>query len=489
MSEFKIRRGQVFYIPKVKNGQSVHEPYIVLSNNRCNESSNAIHVAPIRVGLASMDKYYQCGFTATCNRDMYVDAAGTTLIDKTQFTEDRYSSAMSFYTVNNKLLLESIEEALCVQLGINKNYVVYGQEESTTKAQEPIQVTINMNITGMDGNTSPVTMTTEPVITATQKKEPDVYIKPEMVRKSVETTQGMSKIVGVSKMYTDDSNGTRRRFTDEMKNKIMETILTKAKAFGGESRSEDIAAELGISVPTVNRYIAKAKEEGLSVFSLDLTLGAFVPESAEGKAKIDETGLVLEEEILVKGSLAGEEKEFRLVTRTSFDGKEKVSLPADEVFSQMGDLRVPFRITEGVKALAKKSNQEITLLVSGSLSGEKALSYYEETNLIVGENREYYLSGQDLIKQAGKENAATYFQALLKGDTRLENRYDLTKGEMISEGTLSGEEYENALSQAIERRSAGESYSEIREALIKIYPIEFLTEKGIEKIMDQLKSY
>ena len=261
MSEFKIRRGQVFYIPKVKNGQSVHEPYIVLSNNRCNESSNAIHVAPIRVGLASMDKYYQCGFTATCNRDMYVDAAGTTLIDKTQFTEDRYSSAMSFYTVNNKLLLESIEEALCVQLGINKNYVVYGQEESTTKAQEPIQVTINMNITGMDGNTSPVTVTTEPMITATQKKEPDVYIKPEVVRKSVETTQGMSKIAGVSKMYTDDSNGTRRRFTDEMKNKIMETILAKAKAFGGESRSEDIAAELGISVPTVNRYIAKAKED------------------------------------------------------------------------------------------------------------------------------------------------------------------------------------------------------------------------------------
>lgn len=186
------------------------------------------------------------------------------------------------------------------------------------------------------------------------------------------------------------------------------------------------------------------KEDKLSLFHLTLSGGDFIAESAEGKAEIDEKGLVLQEEILVKGTFNGEEKELRVQTKANFAPEEEITLPEDEVFAQVGDIRVPFRITEGVKALAKKSNQEIVLLVSGSLSGEKALSYYEETNLTVGENREYYLRGQDLIKQAGKESAATYFQALLKGETALENRYDLMKGEMISEGALSGEGYDLA---------------------------------------------
>ena len=270
MSEFKIRRGQVFYISK--DAQSGPQPYIVLSNNKCNETSDAVHAAPIRTGPADVNKYYQCPFTGTCNRSMFVDAAKTTLISKERLTEANYSAPMSYYTVNNSYLITRIEEALCQQLGITKNYVVYGDTEPTEKKQEPIQVTINMNITGMD-STSPVTVTAEPVITAVQKKEPDVFIEPKMVQESIDKTLEASKIVSVTETSNPELavviNGrTKRRtavwvkpntdhrtiFTREEQRNIIETIMTKSKAFGGYLSGAQIAKELGISPVTVQRY-------------------------------------------------------------------------------------------------------------------------------------------------------------------------------------------------------------------------------------------
>ena len=92
---------------------------------------------------------------------------------------------------------------------------------------------------------------------------------------------------------------------------------------------------------------------------------------------------------------------------------------------------------------------------------------------------EYYLLQAGVKTQDDRKNWADDYIAKLRAG-ELEKRYV---------ETTYGPEYENALSQAMERRKAGASYSEIREALVKIYPLEFLTEEGLEKIMDMLQSY
>ena len=267
MSEFRIRRGQVFYISK--DAQSGAQPYIVLSNNKCNETSDAVHVAPIRAGLADMNKYYQCPFTGTCNRDMFVDAAKTTLVSKNLLVEANYSAAMSYYTVNNSYLITRIEEALCQQLGITKNYVVYGDTEPTEKKPEPIQVTINMNITGMDG-ASPVTVTAEPVITAVQKKEPDVFIEPEMAQESIDKTLEASKIVDIkqvnatryNRVHSKHAGYHRTVLSKKEQDDLINTIMNESKSFGGKLSTNQIADKLGLSYVTVYRYTKELVKNG-----------------------------------------------------------------------------------------------------------------------------------------------------------------------------------------------------------------------------------
>lgn len=269
-----IRRGQVFYLSKEKDGRTVSEPYIVLSNNRCNESSAFIHAAPVRQGEADPDRYYHCGFSGTCHKSMFVDVSRTTLISRDKFNDQTYSAAQSFYTVNNTDLLNSIEEALCQQLGITKNYVVYSETQATQtqRNQEPIQVTINMNITGLDTNATPVTVTAEPVITAVQKKEPDVFVEPEQVRKSVEKVYQTPVLEVTSPTQSNDPSSTRVHskyegyhrtvLSKSEQIRLIDTILSEAKPFGGKLSSNQIATKLGLSYTTVYRYTRELVKNG-----------------------------------------------------------------------------------------------------------------------------------------------------------------------------------------------------------------------------------
>lgn len=261
--EREVKRGQVFYL-------STNEPYIVLSNNQSNETSEFVHAAPIKDGTGDASKYYHCPFSGTCHKSKFVDVSETTLIPKSKFTDRTYSAAQSYYTVNNAELLSLIDEALCQQLGITKNYVVYGEAQTTQSQRnpEPIQVTINMNITGLDTNATPVTITAEPVITAVQKKKPDVFIEPEQVRKSVETVATMTATMAEEKVVPKTNKGShgnyvrsmtpnKTRFGDSERDKIVKTIQEKSKHFNGTMTNVQIAKELGVSLTTVNRYVQK----------------------------------------------------------------------------------------------------------------------------------------------------------------------------------------------------------------------------------------
>lgn len=269
--EFEVKRGQVFYIQV--SGQT--QPYIVLSNNKCNKNSSMIHAAPIRQGQPDPEKYYHVPYIATCHRCKYVDVGMIQLMSKELFSDTQYSSAESYYTVNNKDLMEGIADAICVHLGIHRNYVVYDEDPVKEEKKEPINITINL--AGLPGVTAQVTETKE------------VQISPETVSTSIETVTEMEKepvkfesnagssewtvtntrtgsetIVSIPKTSkkvkaAKSTNSRRTRFTESEKAKIMEFTKNNLSLFGGTMTQNEIAECLGVCESTIVRVTNKLK--------------------------------------------------------------------------------------------------------------------------------------------------------------------------------------------------------------------------------------
>lgn len=301
-NEFKIKRGQVFYVTT----SDQHVPYIVLSNNKCNENSSMIHAAPVRQGQPDPEKYYHIPYMSTCNRWKYVDVGLTQLMSKSLFEESKYSAAESYYTVNNKELMEGIADALCVHLGIHRNYVVYNEDPVQEEKKEPINITINL--AGLPGVTAQVTETKE------------VQISPETVSTSIETVTEMEKQpvkfttaegpfewtvsntrTGKTETINTESTSSadtllaratqlekrgrkgkvdgkedrpksgdpnRKRFSDEDNDTIKKFIKHNHSVFGGTMSTYTIAKELNISPTTVTRRIAELKKQGNQYFNV-----------------------------------------------------------------------------------------------------------------------------------------------------------------------------------------------------------------------------
>ena len=301
-NEFKIKRGQVFYVTT----SDQYVPYIVLSNNKCNENSSMIHAAPVRQGQPDPEKYYHIPYMSTCNRWKYVDVGLTQLMSKSMFEESKYSAAESYYTVNNKELMEGIADALCVHLGIHRNYVVYNEDPVQEEKKEPINITINL--AGLPGVTAQVTETKE------------VQINPETVSTSIETVTEMAKEpakftttegpsewtvtntrTGKTETINTESTsaadillarakecekrgrkgkvtGTedrpksgdpnRKRFSDEDNDIIKKFIKHNHSVFGGTMSTYTIAKELNISPTTVTRRVAELKKQGNQYFNV-----------------------------------------------------------------------------------------------------------------------------------------------------------------------------------------------------------------------------
>lgn len=301
-NEFKIRRGQVFYV--TMSDQCV--PYIVLSNNKCNVNATMIHAAPVKQGQPDPEKYYNIPYISTCGRCKYVDVGLTQLMSKSMFEESKYSAAESYYTVNNKELMEGIADALCVHLGIHRNYVVYNEDPVQEEKKEPINITINL--AGLPSVTAQVTETKE------------VQINPETVSSSIETVTEMakepvkfttiegpfqwtvsntitSKTETINTKSTSDTNTlltkaketekrckkekltgaedrpksgdpNRKRFSDEDNDIIKKFIKHNHSVFGGTMSTYTIAKELNISPTTVTRRIAELKNQGNEYFNV-----------------------------------------------------------------------------------------------------------------------------------------------------------------------------------------------------------------------------
>ena len=273
MSNFEIKRGMCFYLDEPSKTEPVpctsscspqkKRPYMVLSNDKCNASSNLVHVAPILTRTYDPKRWYCVPFKSMNNRDVVVDVSAIMLVDKTLLDEAAYTQGISFYTMNNEVLMKNIKTAIQRQFALDDfttRYDPYKVAEpvaptvSNTQNTVPeIHLTINLNgvpinaTVPMDNSIKvPVEVSVEPTIKEEEQK-PQKKIAKAVTEEVVPNTTIKSV------------RGQGKHFTQEEKEYIQNYILNNYKAFNGKMGLEEISATLGISLTTVNRYYKALK--------------------------------------------------------------------------------------------------------------------------------------------------------------------------------------------------------------------------------------
>ena len=239
MSTISIRRGMVFFLEKpyegnenfaVLDGPSKKRPYIVLSNDKCNDTASNIHVAPIFTATdKSLEKWYRIPFRSTCERLCTVDIGSVMLVSRELFTEANYSPAISQYTINNTNLMNNIGRALIRQFGFEPSQ--FSNPYCNPNPEKSIIPTLNLvinvngvsvpteNITVEQVNTVPTTES-EPVTTNTDK---NYYFAP--------------------------------------KPQMTEFIHKNDVRYGGTMTAQEVAKELGVSVNALYYHYKKIEKD------------------------------------------------------------------------------------------------------------------------------------------------------------------------------------------------------------------------------------
>ena len=282
-----IKRGMVFYLDEPYKDQPIEidsanmdnypkkkRPYIVVSNDKCNESSNLIHVAPIfSITNTLIPKWWKIPFKGPCNRDSYVNVSYIMLVSSTILNETSYSQAITQYTIHNKNLFNGIDKAICKQFGVGSdviNTAVYDTMDKYPVNNQPVvpNITLNISVNGIPVDCSNVTVSTQ--------NELEPKDSAEIIRNKKESEYNISKVetdsVQKPKKYTAKKFNLKAgdKFTKEEKNFIEEYILSNGKKFKGRKTGIQLAKSLGISYSTVCRVIKKLSKtyEGRTRFTI-----------------------------------------------------------------------------------------------------------------------------------------------------------------------------------------------------------------------------
>ena len=252
MSEFKIKKGMVFYLERPADNQPIRcissyapekkRPYMVISNDRCNEHSALIHVAPIFTRDYNPDRYYQVPFKSISDRDCVVDIASIMLVPRELLTISSYSDAITKYTIANTTLIEGIGKAIMRQFDIKEQIP---QTVEYTPREQTITLNININGTRIVPNVN------------TSTNEIDINFDAIECNDSKETHTSTNRnttpfrILHLNK-YVE---------TSESDKEYMRQILKENyRKFDGTMSLSDIAHCIGVSVSTLSRILSKMKD-------------------------------------------------------------------------------------------------------------------------------------------------------------------------------------------------------------------------------------
>lgn len=264
MSSFTIKRGMVFYLERPAESQPIRcissftpekkRPYIVVSNDKCNEHSQLLNIAPIYTREANSDRWYQVPFKSTCNRDCVVDVGAIMLVPRELLNEASYSAAVTQYTIANSVLLDAIGRAIHRQFDVSEE--IPERVVTPTVSAIPSQgITLNININGMsvtpkvsaEDNNITVDFTATPV-----KKQVVEVITEPVISKSIQLNTNKTPFRKLNLVrYSPIPNDTKEYIATIIKENYTD--------FGGNMTYQQIADNLGVSISTIQRIATKIK--------------------------------------------------------------------------------------------------------------------------------------------------------------------------------------------------------------------------------------
>lgn len=283
-NQFEVRRGMVFFIDLSKMGQikSQHtptksRPYVVLSNDKCNENSAMVHVAPIytRDYDEPERRWYNVPFKGADGRNCVIDVAAITLIPKAFLTSTNYSASTTGKVRYNADLMQSVNSAIIRQFEVDSISAPIRDETLDLISRFPVfnqpvpqiqipNITLNISVNGVPVSDQNVSITTS-TDTVSDKITENTQTVPKV--KEHASKKKIAKATPVAEEVTKFEKITLKplqSMTDDQKKKLHDFILENYEKFGGNMSVATLAKETGVSEPTIRKNITEIDAHALS---------------------------------------------------------------------------------------------------------------------------------------------------------------------------------------------------------------------------------
>lgn len=260
MENFEIKRGMVFFIDmtKIQPASATGlvptkvRPYVVLSNDFCNQSSPTIHVAPIytKAYKDTAKKWYLIPFKEADNRESAVDIASIMLVPKAYCKSTNYNQTLTNLVRYNKNLFEMIDAAICKQFAVDT--VQTRLEVEKTMQEYPVynapipvpNITLNISVNGIPVSKEAISVNAE--------------VGNSVTNDNICENQKATTEPNFEKVTLKKGSSTTNR---EKKEKIIKFVRENYKDFGGTYTVTQLVKATGVSVSTVYRCVNKIKAD------------------------------------------------------------------------------------------------------------------------------------------------------------------------------------------------------------------------------------
>ena len=298
MSDFEIKRGMVFFLDVTKIQQNPcaslptkNRPYVVLSNDLCNQSSTMIHVAPIftKSYEDSSKKWYLIPFKESDDRESAINISSIMLIPKMYCTSTNYSKSLTSLVRFNKNLFDLIDSAICRQFAVNTDVIRPEVKETIQKYpvyNQPIPViqniptvpnitlpniTLNISVNGVPVSTDAVSVEStvadmndtisdaESIDNSTKEPEQQIVLGVEKQEENTVSTKPEKKDYSDIKVNKFKRHG--RSFSTKQINILKKFIIDNHRDFNGDMTYYRIGKIFGISLTAVQKYAEEAKAD------------------------------------------------------------------------------------------------------------------------------------------------------------------------------------------------------------------------------------
>ena len=283
-NQFEVRRGMVFFIDLSKMGQiksqltpTKSRPYVVLSNDKCNENSAMVHVAPIytRDYDESERRWYNVPFKGADGRNCIIDVAAITLIPKTFLTSTNYSASITGKVRYNADLMHSVNSAIIRQFEVDSSSVPVRDETLDLISRFPVfnqpvpqiqipNITLNISVNGVPVSDQNISITTDTDTTSdniTENMQTVPKVKESAPKKKIAKATPVAEDVAKFEKITLKP---LQSMTDDQKKRLHDFILENYEKFGGNMSVATLAKETGVSEPTIRKNITEIDAHALS---------------------------------------------------------------------------------------------------------------------------------------------------------------------------------------------------------------------------------